>query len=92
MAVLPGLNADTSANLVTRVKQAVESLTLVTHSGGEIRLAVTVGRACMPEDGTNLDALMEAASKDVESRRGPASGGPGSAKERLSRAVPIIPN
>ncbi len=89
MAVLPGLDADTSGNLVTRVKHAVESLALVTHSGGEIRLAVQVGRACAPQDGTDLDALLVAAREDVE--RGRVLHG-GSAVERISRAAPIIPN
>ena len=89
MAVLPGLDADTSGNLVTRVKHAVESLALVTRSGGEIRLAVQVGRACVPQDGTDLDALLDAARKDVERGRVPQGG---SALERLSRAAPIIPN
>ena len=89
MAVLPGLNADTSSNLVARVRNAVESLTLVTRSGGEIRLAVRVGRACVPQDGTDLDGLLKAARRDVERSRGP---GGNSASERLSRAAPIIPN
>jgi diguanylate cyclase (GGDEF)-like protein len=89
MAVLPGLDADTSANLVIRVKRAVESLALVTRSGEEIRLAVQVGCACVPQDGTDLDALLDAARADVE--RGRVSHG-GSATERISRAAPIIPN
>ena len=89
MAVLPGLDADTSGNLVIRVKHALESLALVTRSGGEIRLAVQVGRACVPQDGTDLDALLDAARADVE--RGRVSHG-GSATERISRAAPIIPN
>ncbi len=89
MAVLPGLDADTSGNLVIRVKHAVESLALVTHSGGEIRLAVEVGRACAPEDGTDLAALLDAAREDVERGRVPQGG---SVMERLSRAAPIIPN
>ena len=89
MAVLPGLDADTSGNLVTRVKHAVESLALVTRSGDEIRLAVQVGRACAPQDGTDLGALLDAAREDVA--RGRVQHG-GSALERISRAAPIIPN
>lgn len=89
MAVLPGLDADTSGNLVTRVKHAVESLTLLTRSGGEIRLAVQVGRACVPQDGADLDALLDAARKNEGLHREPRKG---SAMERLSRAAPIIPN
>jgi diguanylate cyclase (GGDEF)-like protein len=86
MAVLPGLDADTSTTLVTRVRHAVDSLTLVTRSGGEIRLAVSVGRSCVPQDGNDLDALLAAARE--ERGRSPD----GSAKQRLSRAVPMVPN
>jgi len=89
MAVLPGLDADTSGTLVTRVKHAVESLTLLTRSGGEIQLAVQVGRACVPQDGANLDALLATVRKNEDRHREPPSG---STLERLSRAAPIIPN
>ena len=89
MAVLPGLDADTSGSLVTRVRHALESLALVTWSGDEIRLAVQVGRACVPQDGTDLDALLVAAREDVQRSRLPQGG---SALERISRAAPIIPN
>lgn len=89
MAILPGLDADTSGSLVIRVKRALESLALVTWSGEEIRLAVQVGRACVPQDGTDLDALLDAAREDVERGRLPQGG---SALERLCRVAPIIPN
>jgi diguanylate cyclase (GGDEF)-like protein len=91
MAVLPGLNPETSRTLVTRVRQAVESLTLVTHSGGEVHLGVTVGRAFMPEDGKSLDALVEVARRDMEQGRAAPRGGR-TAGERLTRAVPLVSN
>jgi diguanylate cyclase (GGDEF)-like protein len=91
MAVLPGLDPETSAHLVTRVRQAVESLTLVTHAGGEVQLGVSVGRAFMPEDGDSLDALVAAARRDIERGKAAPRGGL-TAGERLSRAVPLVSN
>lgn len=89
MAVLPGLDAHTSGNLVRRVKHAVESLSLLRRSGGETRLAIYVGRACVPQDGSDLETLLAVARKDVERDGAPRGSG---AMERLARAVPIIPN
>jgi diguanylate cyclase (GGDEF)-like protein len=87
MAVLPGLDARTSTQLVTRVRHAVNSLTLVTRSGGEVHLAVNVGRSSVPQDGESLDALLALARKTAEERRQQTPAG-----QRLSRAVPLIPN
>jgi diguanylate cyclase (GGDEF)-like protein len=92
-AVLPGLDPDTSGHLVTRVRHAVDSLMLVTHAGREIRLGVTVGRAYMPRDGSDLPALLDAAQADLERNRlGEPPDADASAEKRLTRAVPVIPN
>lgn len=92
-AVLPGLDPDTSGHLVTRVRHAVDSLILVTHAGREIRLGVTVGRAYMPRDGSDLPALLDAAWADLERNRlGEPPDADASAEKRLTRAVPVIPN
>ena len=77
---------------MTRLTQAVDSLRLVTHAGGERRLAITVGRAFMPQDGNSLDVLLEAAIRDADSRYGGPVRRGNSPTERLSRAVPMIPN
>ena len=87
MAVLPGLDAHTSSTLVTRVRHAVKSLTLVTRSGGEVQLAVSVGRSCVPQDGQDLETLLAEAL-----RQAPGAGAESSAQRRLSRAVPMVPN
>lgn len=92
VAVLPGLDIETSRTLVTRLVHAVDSLRLVTHAEGERRLAITVGRAFMPRDGHSLDVLLEAAIRDADSRHGGPVRRGDSPVERLSRAVPTIPN
>ncbi len=92
IAVVPGIDRDTSRTLVTRLVQAVDSLRLVTHAAGERRLAITVGRAFMPQDGTSLDALLEAAVREANDRAGGPMRRGNSPAERLSRAIPLIPN
>ena len=54
-----------------------------------VPLAVQVERSCVPQDGTDLDTLLDTARKELERGRESRAG---SAAERLSRAAPNIPN
>lgn len=92
VAVLPGMTTEVAGQVALRLQRAVSSLTLVTHSGEEVQLGVTVGRAAAPTGGIAVRDLHRAAEQDLEGRCAPRDAeemGPG---ERLRRSLPPSPN
>jgi diguanylate cyclase (GGDEF)-like protein len=92
VAVLPGVDAATAAEVAGRLQRAVSSLTVVTHGGDEVHLSAAVGRACAPADGATVEELREVADRDLDR---PADGVPmpqADAAQRLRRALPLLPN
>jgi diguanylate cyclase (GGDEF)-like protein len=94
VAVLPGLDEETATQIALRLQRAVSSLTLVTHTGDQVRLGIAVGKAAGRAGVSSLDELRDAAQQDLERIAGvppeeAADPGPG---ERLRRALPPSPN
>ena len=93
VAVLPDLDPGTARTVVSRIRRAVRSLSLVTHGGDELQIDVTVGSARSPEDGGTFDDLLLAAGRRLESEATPTENVEDeSTAERLRRAVPLVSN
>ncbi|HZT60474.1 MAG TPA: diguanylate cyclase [Pyrinomonadaceae bacterium] len=80
VAVLPGASADAASMIAERIRSAVESHEFTVKTGRTIRVSVSVGVACYPEDGPTADDLLLAATQNMRrnkharrSTHGPAS-------------------
>ncbi|MGD8375248.1 MAG: diguanylate cyclase [Acidobacteriota bacterium] len=92
VAVLPGMTTEVVGQVALRVQRAVASLTLVTHSGEEVQLGVTVGRAAAPGGGVPVRDLHRAAEQDLEGRWESPDAEEMLPGERLRRSLPPSPN
>jgi diguanylate cyclase (GGDEF)-like protein/putative nucleotidyltransferase with HDIG domain len=82
IAVMPGAGAEAASVVAERVRSAVESHDFPFRTGRTLRVCVSVGTACHPEDGETADELLLAATRNmrrVKGSRGGAHGASGSA-------------
>jgi diguanylate cyclase (GGDEF)-like protein/putative nucleotidyltransferase with HDIG domain len=80
VAILPGASADAASMVAERIRSAVESQEFAVKTGRTIRVSVSVGFACYPDDGPTADDLLLAATQRRQrskharrSQHGPAS-------------------
>jgi GGDEF domain-containing protein len=96
VALVRGVDPDRAGYLRARVHQALSNLTLMTGGGEEIRLEAEVASACVPDQGTSVGELLEAAARELDATRAAAlteSGLPAvDPAERLRQAVPLVLN
>jgi diguanylate cyclase (GGDEF)-like protein/putative nucleotidyltransferase with HDIG domain len=80
IAVLPGASGDVAGLIAERVRSAVESHDFAVKTGRTIRVAVSAGIACFPDDGPTAEDLLLAATQKMRRNKharrlphGPAS-------------------
>ena len=61
--ILPDTDVEQAEQLALRVLEAVPAACLASSIAGGMRISVTIGIACSPEDGTDVDALMSVADR-----------------------------
>ncbi|HST50902.1 MAG TPA: diguanylate cyclase [Pyrinomonadaceae bacterium] len=66
VAVLPGATADAALMIAERIRSAVESHEFTVKTGRAIRVSVSVGVACYPDDGPAADDLLLAATQKMQ--------------------------
>jgi len=69
VAVMPGASARVAAAVAERVGLAVESHDFNVKTGRSIRVTVSTGAGCYPEDGETADDLLAAATRDMRRNR-----------------------
>jgi diguanylate cyclase (GGDEF)-like protein/putative nucleotidyltransferase with HDIG domain len=69
VAVMPTATADVAAFVAERIRAAVESEQFSVRTGLTIRLGVSVGVGCYPDDGETADELILAAARDMRRRK-----------------------
>ena len=65
LAVMPGASAQVAAAVAERVSLAVESHDFNVKTGRSVRVTVSVGAGCYPDDGETADDLLSAATRDM---------------------------